>query len=158
VPSQKYPLTEDQDRALSALLAVMLIGMPQLERALRGHGLLQIEFALLQALVTRPDGWRLSDLAQATNMSQSRLSHRMRKLVGRGYVQACASQEDGRATIAVITAAGRELLDEIKPGYLCQARETLFANLDAEQTRLLAEALVRIAEGIGAHCPDPDAP
>jgi DNA-binding MarR family transcriptional regulator len=155
VASQDYPLTEDQDRALSALLAVVLIGVPQLERAVRAYGLLQIEFGLLQALAAEPDGWRLSDLARATNMSQSRLSHRMRKLVDRGYVYACPSQEDGRATIAAITPDGRRLLDKIKPSYLGQARETLFANLDADQTRLLADTLTKIAEGIGARCGDP---
>lgn len=156
--SQEYALTVDQDRALSALLGIVLIGMPQLERAVRGHGLLQIEFVLLQALTMRADGWRLSDLAQATNMSQSRLSHRMRKLVDRGYVQPRPSPDDGRATIAVITPAGRRLLEEIKPGYLCQARETLFANLDAEQTRQLADMLTTIAEGIGATCATPVSP
>jgi DNA-binding MarR family transcriptional regulator len=157
VGSQEYALTADQDRALSALLGIVLIGMPQLERAVRGHGVLQIEFALIQALAMRAEGWRLSDLAQATNMSQSRLSHRMRKLVDRGYVQPRPSPDDGRATIAVLTPSGRRLLDELKPGYLCQARETLFANLDAEQTRQLADALGTIAEGIGATRLEPGA-
>jgi DNA-binding MarR family transcriptional regulator len=152
VGSQEYALTEDEDRALSALLAVLLIGVPQLERAVRAHGLLQIEFGLLQALSNRADGWRLSDLALATNMSQSRLSHRMRKLVEHGYVHTCPSENDGRATIAAITPAGRQVLAEIEPIYLGQARETLFANLDAEQTKLLADTLTRVAEGMGARC------
>lgn len=154
---QQIALTADQDRALAALLGIVLIGMPQLERAVGGHGLLQIEFGLLQALAIQSDGWRLSDLAQATNMSQSRLSHRMRKLVDRGYVQTRPSPDDGRATIAVLTPSGRRLLGEIRPGYLCQARETLFASLDPEQTRQLADLLMTIAAGVGATCIAPGA-
>ena len=102
-------LTPDQDRALAALLAVALVGLPQLDRTFRDRGLVHVEFGLLDALAGQPAGWRLSDLAHALNMSPSRLTHRMRKLVDRGYVRQYPSPNDGRGTIAEITPEGRAL-------------------------------------------------
>jgi len=145
-------LTPDQDRALAALLAVALVGLPQLDRTFRERGLVHVEFGLLDALAGQPAGWRLSDLAHTLNMSPSRLTHRMRKLVDRGYVRQYPSPNDGRGTIAEITPEGRALLAEIAPIYHCQVRQTLFAHLTAAQTKALANALTAVAEGLGAVC------
>jgi DNA-binding MarR family transcriptional regulator len=84
------------------------------------------------------------------NVSPSRLSHRMRKLVERGYVQIRGSDDDGRVSIAVITDAGRRLIEEIAPQHVADVRRLLFDPLDKAQTAALADALSAVAGQLGA--------
>src|SRR4030095_15102153 len=96
-------LNETERQAWMSLLTVVLVGMPQLDRTFRPHGLVHVEYGLLAALSDQPSGVRLRDLAALMNVSQSRLSHRMRKLVERGYVEIHGDDADGRVSIACIT-------------------------------------------------------
>src|SRR3569833_2928406 len=100
-------LDETERRAWLSLLAVLLVGMPELERTFRRHGLVHIEYGMLARLSDAGGGMRLSDLAASANMSPSRLSHRLRKLVDLRYVEISACESDGRVSIARITDAGR---------------------------------------------------
>jgi DNA-binding MarR family transcriptional regulator len=143
-------LTDDEQRAWRGLLAVVLVGMPQVERTFREHGLVHIEYGLLVGLAGSAGGRRLTDLAGVMNMSASRLSHRLAKLVERGYVRLRPSGEDGRVTIAEITPAGRALIDRIAPEHLRGLRRVIFDHLDAAQTAALAEALELIGDRLGA--------
>jgi DNA-binding MarR family transcriptional regulator len=140
-------------RAWLSLMALVIVGLPDLERTFRGHGLVQVEYGLLAGLSEQPDGLRLCDLAGVMNVSPSRLSHRMRKLVDRGYVQVRGSDEDGRVSIAVITEAGRRLVEEVAPQHVADVRRLLFDHLDEAQTAALADALSTIVEHLGA-CPE----
>src|SRR4051794_17973521 len=99
-------LDETERRGWMSLMVLVVVGLPDLERRFRGYGLVQVEYGLLAGLSEQPGGLRLCDLAAVMNVSPSRLSHRMRKLVERGYVQVRGSDEDGRVSIAVITEAG----------------------------------------------------
>jgi hypothetical protein len=49
-------LTDDEQRAWQGLLAVMLVGMPRIERTFREHGLVQVEYGLLVGLSRTPGG------------------------------------------------------------------------------------------------------
>jgi DNA-binding MarR family transcriptional regulator len=141
-------LTDDEQRAWNGLLAVMLVGMPRVERTFREHGLVHIEYGLLVGLAGGPR--RLTDLATVLNMSASRLSHRLSKLVDRGYVRLAASPDDRRVTIAEITDEGRALMAQIAPGHLGEIRRVIFDHLDPAQTAALAEALSVIGDRLGA--------
>lgn len=141
-------LTDVEQRAWLSLITVVLVGLPDIERTFRAHGLIHVEYGLLAGLSQRPDGMRLCDLASAMNMSPSRLSHRMRKLVERGYVELRGSEADGRVSIAAITPAGRRLVDEIAPQHVRDVRRLLFDRLDDRQTAALADALGTVADQI----------
>jgi DNA-binding MarR family transcriptional regulator len=143
-------LNETERRAWMSLMALVIVGLPDLERRFRGYGLVQVEYGLLAGLSEEPDGLRLCDLAAALNVSPSRLSHRMRKLVDRGYVQVRGCDEDGRVSIAVITDQGRRLIEEIAPAHVDDVRRMIFDRLDGAQTAALADALSTVAEGLGA--------
>ena len=143
-------LDETERRAWLGLVSFMLVGMPELERTFRPHGLVHAEYGLLAALSDRPDGMRMSDLAALMNMSASRISHRMRKLVDRGYVEICGSDSDGRVAIARISEAGRRFAAEVAPAHLADVRRLIFDHLDRRQVEALADALNEIANGIGA--------
>lgn len=143
-------LDDTEQRAWLSFLAVMLVGMPELERNLRPHGIVHIEYGLLAGLSDQPDGLKLSDLAGVMNMSASRLSHRMRKLVDRGYVEIVASDDDGRVSIARLTPAGRAFIATIAPEHVRDVRRVIFDHLDKAQTAALADALGTIADKLGA--------
>lgn len=146
-------LDETQVRAWHGLLAVTLVGMPQVERVFRRHGLVHVEYGLLTALSLRP--CRLSDLATLTNVSISRLSHRISKLVERGLVTLRPDSSDGRASVAEITEEGRGVICSIAPDYARAQREVLFDHLTPEQTAALADALQAVGTRLGA-CMGPD--
>jgi DNA-binding MarR family transcriptional regulator len=146
-------LDDTEKRAWLSLLALVLIGMPELERTFRPHGLVHAEYGLLAALSDSPDGLRLSDLAGTMNMSPSRTSHRMRKLIERGYVDVTPSDEDGRVSIARLTDAGREFAARVAPAHVADVRRMIFDHLDRSQIAALADALGTVADKLGA-CSD----
>ncbi|WP_432835832.1 MarR family winged helix-turn-helix transcriptional regulator [Dactylosporangium sp. CA-092794] len=146
-------LDDTERSAWLSLLAVVLVGFPELERTFRPHGLVHVEFGLLAALSNACEGLRLSELAAQMNMSPSRLSHRMRKLVDLGYVELTGDACDGRVSIAQVTAAGRAFAERVAPAHLADVRRLIFDNLDPAQTAALADALGAIAEKLGESCP-----
>lgn len=147
-------LDDTERRAWMSLVAVMLVAMPELERTFRPYGIVHVEYGLLVALGDiGDDGMRLSDLAAAMNMSPSRLSHRMRKLVDRGYIEITGSHWDGRVSIAHITDKGRAFVAKIAPVHLRDVRRLFFDNLSTEQTKALADALGAVADAALAKRP-----
>ncbi|GAA4248245.1 MarR family transcriptional regulator [Dactylosporangium darangshiense] len=146
-------LDDTERRAWMSLLAVVLVGFPELERTFRPHGLVHVEYGLLAALSDAGEGLRLSDLAGVMNMSPSRLSHRMRKLVDLGYVEISGDACDGRVSIARVTDAGREFAESVAPAHVADVRRLIFDHLDPAQTEALADALGAIAGKLGESCP-----
>lgn len=146
-------LDDTEQQAWLSLLALVLVGFPELDRTFRPHGLVHVEYGLLAALSNTPEGLRLSDLAGRMNMSASRLSHRMRKLVDLGYVEVSGDACDGRVSIARITAAGRSFAEQVAPAHLADVRRLIFDHLDPAQTAALADALGAVAENLGGSCP-----
>jgi DNA-binding MarR family transcriptional regulator len=138
-------LTQVEERAWRGLMILFAIGLPQVERTFRDHGLVHIEYVLLENLAQTPEGLRLSDLADCAKSSQSRLSHRMRKLVDLGYVEQVPSTCDGRVSIARITAKGRQAVADLRPAYLRDVRRVLFDHLKDGQVTALADALDVVA-------------
>jgi len=152
-------LDDTERRAWMSLLAIVLVGMPELERTFRPYGLVHVEYGLLAALTAGTgDGMRLTDLAAAMNMSPSRLSHRMRKLIDRGYVEISASEHDGRVSIARVTGAGRAFTEQVAPGHVDDVRRIIFDPLTTEQVAALADSLETIANSLGVNCRNPMEP
>jgi len=146
-------LDDTERRAWMSLLAIVLVGFPELERTFRPHGLVHIEYGLLAALSNADEGLRLSELAGQMNMSPSRLSHRMRKLVDLGYVEITGDACDGRVSIARVTPAGRRFADEVAPAHLADVRRLIFDHLEPAQIDALADALGAVAGKLGDSCP-----
>ncbi|WP_238008136.1 MarR family transcriptional regulator [Dactylosporangium sp. AC04546] len=146
-------LDDTEQHAWLSLLAIVLVGFPELERTFRPHGLVHVEYGLLAALSNAEDGLRLSDLAGQMNMSASRLSHRMRKLVDLGYVEISGDACDGRVSIARVTEPGRRFAEQVAPAHVADVRRLIFDHLDHDQTAALADALGAVAGKLGDTCP-----
>lgn len=147
-------LDDSQQRAWRAFLVIVNRGLPQLERTMKQHGLLTVHYSILVALSAAPDDtMRLSELAERANVSQSRLTHRLRTLVGRGDVSITGDVDDRRGKHATLTAAGRRRLETVAPLHVEDVRRIFFDHLDRSETEALAAALAKVA---GALCDDPD--
>lgn len=145
-------LDETQQQAWRALLVLINRGLPELERTLKEHDLLAVHYSILVALSgAAGDTMRLSDLADRANLSQSRLTHRLRTLIERGDVAIKADTEDRRGKHATLTKAGRRRLESVAPLHVEDVQRIVFDQLDQEETECLARALSKIAGNLCDH-------
>ncbi len=120
-----------EQRAWRQLAAVVLKLPTELERQLqRDAGLSHVEYWVLALLSEAPDrAMQLKHLAAQANASQSRLSHVVRRLEERGLVRRRPSRDDARATDAVLTDAGRDVVVDSAPGHVAAVRSLVFEPL-----------------------------
>ncbi|MEM7271986.1 MAG: MarR family winged helix-turn-helix transcriptional regulator [Actinomycetota bacterium] len=145
-------LNEQQAVAWRGLLAIINRAFPEIERTLRGHDLLAVHYTILVALSEAPDHTMgLSALADAANLSPSRLSHRMRTLVDRGDVVIAPDPEDGRAKNAHLTPPGLARLEAVAPHHVEDVQRLIFDHLDETETAALADALALVAAALCEH-------
>ena len=143
-------LNDTEQRAWRALIALVQVELPKLESSFRDFDLLHVEYGLLVALSeAQDDVLRMTALAEAANVSQSRLSHRMRRLVERGLIEQRQCTDDGRVTYATLTPVGRSLIEEAAPRHVEDVRGLVFDSLTDEQTAALASTLETIVSRAG---------
>ena len=82
---------------------------------------------------------RMSELADASLSSRSRLSHAVDRLEEKGWVRRDRCGDDRRGTFAILTDEGFTALDDAAPTHVTGVREHLFDQLDPEQVRQLHE-------------------
>ncbi|MCS7482952.1 MarR family winged helix-turn-helix transcriptional regulator [Umezawaea endophytica] len=146
-------LDEDKREAWTAFASVLLTLPAALDAQLRSAaGMTFYEYLVLSGLTyARGGALRLCDLAVITNGSQSRLSQVVAKLERRGWLVRRPDPGDGRATMAVLTEAGREHVDRASPGHLEVVRKLVFDPLTTSQVRQMREINRRVRTAI-----DPD--
>lgn len=145
-------LNEREAEAWMGLLAVMHRAFPEIERDLQAHDLLGVHYHILATLSFSADGTMgLGELASTANLSQSRLTHRIRHLVEHGEVEITPDPNDGRAKRATLTAAGRARLAEVAPHHVNTVRRLIFDHLTEDQVDSLAAALTPVAASLCAH-------
>jgi DNA-binding MarR family transcriptional regulator len=112
-------------------------------------GLSFIEYHALAWLSENPGHrLRMSELAEVTNASLSRLSHLITRLERRGLVRREPDPTDGRYTNAILTPAGLRLLVASAPGHVAKVRELVIDALSPAELRHLRSASERIVERI----------
>jgi DNA-binding MarR family transcriptional regulator len=79
----------------------------------------------------------MSELADRTLSSRSRLSHAVARLEERGWVARTDCPTDRRGQLAHLTDAGFEVLRGAAPGHVEAVRANLIDLLDAEQLQQL---------------------
>jgi DNA-binding MarR family transcriptional regulator len=90
---------------------------------------------------------RMSQLAEASTSSKSRLSHAVARLEERGWVERLDCETDRRGQVARLTDAGFAALEAAAPGHAEQVRKSLFDRLSGEQVGQLAAISAAIAAG-----------
>jgi len=82
---------------------------------------------------------RMSELADRSQSSRSRLSHAVSRLEESGWVRREACPSDARGAEAVLTDEGFAALEAAAPGHVESVRRHLFDPLSPEQVRQLGE-------------------
>jgi DNA-binding MarR family transcriptional regulator len=135
-------LTEDEQRAWVALARVLMELPTALDSQLqRDSGLNLYEyFALSRLSMTEPDRTcRMSELAELTGGSLSRLSNVVKRLEERGYLQREPDPTNARYTNVTLTDAGWDKVVEAAPGHVNAVRDLVIDPLSATQITALAE-------------------
>ncbi len=80
----------------------------------------------------------MSELASRTSASLSRLSHVVKKLEARGWVERSRSETDARVTIARLTDDGWGMITQLAPDHVASVRQYIFNGLDEHDVAELA--------------------
>ena len=113
-----------------------------------GTGLSMADYSVLSNLVEAENRrWRVTDLSDHMQWSQSRLSHQVRRMESRDLVRREPAADDGRGSFVVITKAGVRAIAAAAPKHFEGVRAHLVDLLTSEQLAMLAE----IAEKVTTH-------
>jgi len=100
----------------------------------RDSGMPLAYYEILVRLSEAPDrSLRMTQLAEASSSSKSRVSHAVARLEERGWVRRVDCPTDRRGQIAMLTDQGFAALSAAAPGHVEQVRQVLFDALSAEQ-------------------------
>ena len=125
-------LTSEERRAWLALYAVATRLTPTLDADLFKRARITLFDYHVLAMTSEEPGRALpmSELAARSNASLSRLSHVVKKLEGRGWMERTPSPDDARVTMAALTDEGMAALEGLAPDHVRTVRELVFDGLD----------------------------
>ncbi|MEH0841920.1 MarR family transcriptional regulator [Micromonospora sp. CPCC 205711] len=142
-------LDPDEQQTWRSYLTASRALMETLDRELqRDAGMPHAYYEILVRLSEATDRrLRMSDLADATGSSRSRLSHAAARLEAAGWIRREECPTDRRGQVAVLTDAGFAALAAAAPGHVEGVRRHLFDALSPAQV----DQLRRISETLAAH-------
>jgi DNA-binding MarR family transcriptional regulator len=145
-PSADLWLTPDE---LSSWLSVVRL-VARLPWAIdaqlqRDADLSMVEYQSMAMLSETPgQTLRMSQLAEKTSTSLSRLSHLIKRLESRGYVRREPDPADGRFTNAILLPDGLDALRAAAPAHVEYVRHLVVDNLTPERLRRMGQDAERI--------------
>ncbi|NYF57851.1 DNA-binding MarR family transcriptional regulator [Micromonospora purpureochromogenes] len=142
-------LDPDEQRTWRAFLTASRALMDTLDRELqRDAGMPHAYYEILVRLSEAPGRQlRMSELADLTGSSRSRLSHAATRLEAAGWLRREDCPTDRRGQVAVLTDDGFAVLAAAAPGHVEGVRRHLFDALSPAQV----DQLRRISETLVAH-------
>jgi DNA-binding MarR family transcriptional regulator len=145
-------LTKDELATWMVMVKLMMRLPNALDRQLvDDSGVSHFEYGVLSALSNAPDRTlQMSALAAFAHGSLSRLSHAVKRMEDRGWVQRAPSPVDGRLTEATLTTIGAATLNSASPGHVAKVRELVFDELDPDQIHqlgVIGERILRRVDG-----------
>jgi len=141
-------LNDAEQRTWRAWLEVMRLLPAQLEDRLHeGHDLNLTDYQVLVELSEADDGrLRMTELANRTSLSKSRLSHQIGRMEKVGLVERQDCPSDRRGAFAVIAEAGWAVLREAAPRHVADVRELFIGLMSPEEVAVVGRAMGIIAE------------
>ena len=136
-------LTDKERQTWLALVPVMLKLSPALDSQLqRDSELTHFDYQCL-AMLSESEGrvLRMSELAALVNSSLSRLSHVVKKLEARGWVERTPCADSRRVTMVQLTEPGWAVVERSAPGHVETVRDLVFEGLAEEQVEQLAQIM-----------------
>lgn len=151
-------LTADQQRTWRSFLAGVQTLLSTVEGQLQRESAIPHGYYEILVRLSEADGrsLRMSQLAEASTSSKSRLSHAVARLEERGWVERRDCETDRRGQFARLTDAGFAALAAAAPGHAEQVRRSLFDLITPEQAAQLGTIMATIAAARAPGMPDAD--
>ena len=145
-------------RAWSLIVDIEALLMPIFAKQLSAVGMSMSYFdVLVNLLIAKNNEARMSDLAERTVISFSRVSRVVDELENQGLVERKPDPVDGRAVIVKLTPAGRGHLQEAVKVHAIDVRDQFAAHLTERQARAVVDALETVLK-IHGRTPSPTEP
>jgi DNA-binding MarR family transcriptional regulator len=140
-------LSPTQQQSWRAWLSASMLLTDRLNRDLMAqHKITLADYEILVWLSETPDHrLRMSELAERTLSSRSRLSHQIDRMERAGFVERQECEEDRRGSFAVLTESGFQTLVAAAPGHVDSVRTHLVDALDAQEFAALGQACEKIS-------------
>ncbi len=149
-------LTAEEQRAWRAYIRLAQLLMRQLDRDLHPFGLSMHDYEILVELSEAPHRrMRMTELADRTAQSRSRLSHQISRMEAKGLVGREGCEGDRRGTFAVLTTHGAATIGEVAPFHVTSVRENFIDQLTPAEVAELPATCEPILEKL-RQVRDPD--
>jgi DNA-binding MarR family transcriptional regulator len=147
-------LSADEQEIWRAYLSASVSLAAHVDRQMRQDaGMPMAYYEILVRLSEAPHRrLRMSELADASLSSRSRLSHAVAALERNGWVERRPADGDRRGWVCSLTDEGFAALAAAAPGHVTTVREHLFDVLTPEQLRTLREIGLAISAGLKPAC------
>ncbi len=140
-------LNADEQQSWRATVNLSQLLMRQLDRDLNAHGLNSHDYEILVELSEAPDNrLRMTELADATSQSRSRLSHQVSRMESRGLVRRDNCEGDKRGTFAVLTDRGMDVIKQVAPDHVEHVRRHFIDRLTPRQLEEISDAFEPIVD------------
>jgi DNA-binding MarR family transcriptional regulator len=142
-------LTADEQLAWRTFLDACQVAFGAIDgQLLRDSDIPHAYYEILVRLSETPGrALRMTQLAEASTSSKSRLSHAVARLEERGWVKRTNCATDRRGQIAHLTDEGFAALASAAPGHVEQVRRSLIDRLTPEQVAQLRDISAAIIAG-----------
>jgi DNA-binding MarR family transcriptional regulator len=137
--------------AWRALLLAHHRAVGAIEADLHRAGVIPLNwYDVLLELRAEPEGLRMQDVGARVVLSRTRVSRLVDELEAAGLVERRPDPNDGRCTLAAITAEGERSFRAAAPVYLASIDEHFNRHLSERERSVIATGLGRVVE---AHAP-----
>ena len=134
-------LTADEEEAWRAFTRLAKMLTRQLDRDLHPLGLSLHDYEILVELSDAPGHQlRMTELADRTAQSRSRLSHQFSRMEDKELVRREECTGDKRGTFAVITPRGRAIIERIAPSHVDSVRRHFIDQMCPGHLTVLTDA------------------
>jgi DNA-binding MarR family transcriptional regulator len=137
-----------EQQAWRAWLEVMRLLPAQLEDRLHERNDLNLtDYQVLVELSEADEGkLRMTELANRTSLSKSRLSHQIGRMEKAGLVAREDCPSDRRGAFAAITGQGWDMIRSAAPGHVADVRELFIDLMSPQELAVVGQAMGIIAE------------
>jgi len=134
-------LSDEEQRAWRAYIRLAQLLMRQLDRDLHPFGLSMHDYEILVELSEAPHHrMRMTELADRTAQSRSRLSHQVNRMEAKGLVSREDCEGDKRGTFAVLTQHGAATISQVAPYHVDSVRRHFIDQLGQPELSALTGA------------------
>ena len=118
-----------------------------LEMDLEGHDLSMADYEVMAQLSEAPGRrMRMSDLAELSMLSKSRLSHRMKVMEKAGWIKREECDVDRRGSWAVMTDKGWKAIVAAAPDHVSSVRRRFLDQLSVKEQENLTATFTHVTE------------